>query len=65
MTEIKLAQDKKLAANSTCKKLAVQWLNKALCFISSSVMVDSLVLRNPPLRQARNRYASFDHDRLI
>ncbi len=28
----------------------------ALCFYSSSVLVDSFVLRNPPLRQAPNRY---------
>ncbi|PKP45938.1 MAG: hypothetical protein CVT94_16335 [Bacteroidetes bacterium HGW-Bacteroidetes-11] len=36
------------ASNSTNKKLAVQWLNEDLCFVSSSVLVDSLVLRNPP-----------------
>jgi tetratricopeptide (TPR) repeat protein len=29
----------------------------ALCFYSSSVLVDSFVLRNPPERKARNRYA--------
>ncbi len=29
----------------------------ALCFYSSSVQVESFVLRNPPERQARNRYA--------
>jgi len=27
----------------------------ALCFYSSSVQVDSFVLRNPPERKARNR----------
>lgn len=42
-------------ANSTYKKLAVQWLNKALCFVSSSVLADSLVLPNPLLRQAPKR----------
>ena len=31
---------------STYKKLAVQWLNEALCFVSISVMADSFVLRN-------------------
>ncbi len=36
-------------ANSTYKKLAVQWLNEALCFVSSSVLADSLVLRNRQL----------------
>ncbi|KER11121.1 MAG: hypothetical protein HY22_00120 [[Candidatus Thermochlorobacteriaceae] bacterium GBChlB] len=28
----------------------------ALCFYSSSVQVDSFVLRNPPERKAPNRY---------
>ena len=27
----------------------------ALCFYSSSVLIDSFVLRNPPERKARNR----------
>jgi len=36
----------KLAANSTHKKLAVQWLNEALCCVSSSVVADSIELRN-------------------
>jgi len=30
--------------NSTYKKLAVQWLNEALYFVSSFVVADSLVL---------------------
>jgi hypothetical protein len=38
--------------NSTCKKLAVQWLNEALCFVSSLVVADSFRLRNPPERNA-------------
>jgi hypothetical protein len=41
--------------NSTYKKLAVQWLNEALCFVSSSVLVDSFVLRNRQLLVAANR----------
>lgn len=41
--------------NSTYKKLAVQWLNEVLCFVSSSGLVDSLVHQNPPDRQARKR----------
>jgi hypothetical protein len=40
----------KPAHNSTYKKLAVQWLNEALCFVSSLVVADSLVLRNRQLR---------------
>jgi len=42
-------------ANSTYQKLAVQWLNEALCFVSSSVQVGSLVLRNRQLLVAANR----------
>jgi hypothetical protein len=44
------------AANSSYKKLAVQWLNEALCFVSSLVVADSLVLRNRQLHIARERY---------
>jgi len=43
------------SANSTYKKLAVQWLNEALCFVSSFVVADSLVLRNRQLLVAANR----------
>ncbi len=43
-------------ANSTYKKLAVQWLNKALCFVSSSLVADSFVLRNRQLLVAAKRY---------
>jgi len=32
---------RKAAYNSTYKKLAVQWLNEALSFVSSFVMADS------------------------
>jgi len=49
---------KKPAPNSTYKKLAVQWLNEALCFVSSFVVADSLVLRNRQLLVAAKRYAS-------
>jgi len=47
---------KQRPANSTYKKLAVQWLNEALCFVSSSVVADSFVLRNRQLLEAANRY---------
>jgi hypothetical protein len=43
--------------NSTCKKLAVLWLNEALCFVSSSVVADSFRLRNRQLLVAANRYS--------
>jgi hypothetical protein len=36
-------------ANSTYKKLAVQWLNEVLCFVASSVLADSFVIRNRQL----------------
>lgn len=42
-------------ANSTYPKVAVQWLNQALCFYQSFCWVDSEVLRNRHLRVAANR----------
>jgi hypothetical protein len=42
--------------NTGFAKKRVQWLNEALCFVSSSVVADSFVLRNPLLRKARKRY---------
>jgi len=42
-------------ANSTYKKLAVQWLNEALCFVSSFVVADSFVLRKRQLLVAAKR----------
>ena len=50
-----LHEDSRAAGNSSYKKLAVQWLNEALCFVSSSVVADSLVLRNRQLLVAANR----------
>jgi hypothetical protein len=41
--------------NSTYPKVAVQWLNQALCFYQSLCLVDSEVLRNRHLRVAANR----------
>jgi hypothetical protein len=43
--------------NSTYKKLAVQWLNEALCFVSSFAVADSFVLRNRQLLVAAKRQA--------
>ena len=54
-----LQLDQKAATNSTYKKLAVQWLNEALYFVSSFVVADSLVLRNRQLLVAANRYVAF------
>jgi hypothetical protein len=50
--------------NSTYKKLAVQWLNEALCFVSRSVVTDNFVLRNRQLLVAANRYGRFKHQPL-
>jgi len=43
------------AANRRLAKKRVQCLNEALCLVSSSVLADSSVLRNPLLRQAPKR----------
>ncbi len=56
----KKTTDKKArTANSTYKKLAVQWLNEALCFVANSVVSDSFVLRNRQLLVAAKRYGAF------
>jgi hypothetical protein len=47
--------DRRASGNSTYKKLAVQWLNEALCFVSSSVVADSFRLRNRQLLVAAKR----------
>jgi len=43
------------AHNRRLAKKRVQCLNEALYFLLSSVLADSLVLRNPLLRQAPKR----------
>jgi hypothetical protein len=48
-------KERTTAYNSTYKKLAVQWLNEVSCFVSSSVVADSLVLRNRQLLVAAKR----------
>jgi hypothetical protein len=45
--------------NSGFKKLAVQWLNEHLCFLSSVVLADSFVLRNRQHLKPANRYGQF------
>jgi len=47
---------RKTPYNSTYKKLAVQWLNDTLCFVSSSVVADSFRLRNRQLLKPTKRY---------
>jgi hypothetical protein len=58
MTE-KPKMEKATAGNSTYKKLAVQWLNEALCFVSSSLLADSFRLRNRQLLVAAKRYSQW------
>jgi hypothetical protein len=50
---------RKAAGNSGFKKLAVQWLNEHLCFVSSVVLADSFVLRNRQLLKPTKRYSAF------
>jgi len=55
-TDRNIDEQKTTGYNRRLAKKRVQWLNEALCFVSSSVLADSLVLRNPLLRQAPKRY---------
>ena len=43
------------AGNTTYPKVAIQWLNQALCFYQSFCLVDSEVFRNRHLRVAAKR----------
>jgi uncharacterized membrane protein SirB2 len=45
-----------LGTHSTYKKLAVQWLNEALYFVSSFVVVESFMLRKGQLPVPANRW---------
>jgi hypothetical protein len=53
------------AHNSTYPKVAVQWLNQALCSYQTFVLADSFVLRNPPERKAQNVNGQFFPDEKI
>ncbi|MBK7855754.1 MAG: hypothetical protein IPJ79_13450 [Bacteroidetes bacterium] len=46
---------RKTPYNRSYKKLAVQWLNEALYFVSSSLLADSFALRKRQLLVAANR----------
>ncbi|TAF44404.1 MAG: hypothetical protein EAZ64_06990 [Sphingobacteriales bacterium] len=50
---------KLFSGRDTYKKLAVRWLNKALCYVSSLVLADSIVLRNRQLLVAAKRCAIY------
>ena len=64
MNENPITEDRKPTHNSTYKKLAVQWLNKALYFVASSVLADSFVLRNRQLLVAAKRCSAWFIDNL-
>jgi hypothetical protein len=53
----KYKTEKRAADNTGLAKVAVQWLNQALCFYQSLCMVDSEMLRNRHLRVAAIRQA--------
>ncbi|NBV09635.1 MAG: hypothetical protein EBS09_11105 [Flavobacteriia bacterium] len=50
-----LRTDRRATDNKGFKKLAVQWLNEHLCFVSSVVLADSFVLRNRQLLKPPKR----------
>ena len=52
-----LTENRNTTANTGFASGGVTCKLGALCFYSSSVLVDSFVLRNPPERKARNRTA--------
>ena len=55
--------DKITGANRRLAKKRVKCLSETLCFVSSSEPADNLLLRNPLLRQALKRYATFSQIR--
>ncbi len=57
MTSLPQDRNRKVAGNTGFASDGVTCKLGALCFYSRSVQVDSFVLRNPPERKARNRYA--------
>ena len=53
---IKLTDERRTpTANSRLPQWGVTWLNQVQCFYQHLCLVDSEVLRNPPLRQAAKR----------
>ena len=55
MTENSLTDERTAAANTGFASGGLTCKLGALCFYSSSVKVDSFVLRNPPEHKARKR----------
>jgi len=46
MTRKNIAEKQGRSAKIPYKKLAVQWLNEAICFVTNFVVADSFRLRN-------------------
>ena len=55
-SQVKSIGHKKTSANTGFASSGVMYKLGALCFYSSIVLVDSVVLRNPFERKARERY---------
>jgi hypothetical protein len=53
---MQITDERKSAGNNTCEKLAIQWLNEALSFITNSVLTIRLALRNRQLHAVAKRY---------
>jgi hypothetical protein len=51
-----LRDERKPTANSHLPQWGLTWLNQVQCFYHHLYLVDSEVLRNPPLRQAAKRW---------
>jgi hypothetical protein len=58
-TENQTDEKRSTGYNSTYPKVAVQWLNQALCFYQILCLVDSELLRNRHLRVAAERYGDY------
>ncbi len=50
-----MGSEKQRTANTGLAKVAVQWLNEVLCFVTSSVVADSFRFRNRQLLVAAIR----------
>jgi hypothetical protein len=62
MTLMIRTMNRKTAPNTGFASGGVTCKLGALCFLSSVVLVDSFVLRNPPERKARKRWLSLSDD---
>jgi hypothetical protein len=52
-----ITEERKTPYNSRLPQWGLTRLNQVQCFYQHLCLVDSEVLRNPPLRQAAKRYA--------